>query len=201
MARRRRVDTKKIIADYKDQKPVGYTSKEDEAFAERQRLKGNAATRAVAQHARELSARQVTARGLGGAAAAALENNAAGIEAAGAEESARTSADVLYGAFNSNLGYERHKADTAFGAEMETANQENARLDAQNSSFFNSLLEVIPAVAGAFTGGAGALAGAGAGAARSAYAGAGSSVTPAGNPGGPGAVTPYRTPSPPQEYR
>lgn len=200
MARRRRVDTKKIIAGYKEQRPVGYTSKEDEAFAERQRLKGNAATRAVAQQARQLSARQVTARGLGGAAAAALENNASGIEAAGAEESARTSADTLYGAFNSNLGYERHKADTAFGAEMETANQENARLDAQNSSFWNSLMEAIPAVAGAFVPGAGAAA-AGAGAARSAYAGAGNAVSPAGNPGGPGAVTPYRTPSAPQEYR
>jgi hypothetical protein len=140
-----------IIERYRQNRPTGYTSAEDEAAAERTRTRVAGAAGAVARRRRMENARQVTARGLAGPAAAALEQQATDVEAGGAEEAARTSADQLYRAFQSNLGYERSKADTAFGAELGLASQEAAMAEAQNTGFWNSMLEAIPAIAGAFS--------------------------------------------------
>jgi len=137
-----------ILARYRASRPEGYVTDADKAQAERVRTKVAGAATAAAARARQLSQRQITARGLEGPAAAALEGQATDIEAAGAEEAARNSADVLDRAYNSNLGYERGKSDTAFGAEMGLAQQEAIRGQAQETSFWNSMLEAIPAVAG-----------------------------------------------------
>lgn len=145
--RKKRPNRNAIINRYRNSRPVGYTTAEDEAFAERQRVKGNAAAKSVAQQRRAINAGQVRARGLGGAAAAALEQNATDVEAMGAEESARTSADLLYKAFASNRDYARHQNDTAFGQEMQVATEDAARADAQNASFWNSVNESITAIA------------------------------------------------------
>lgn len=142
-----------ILQRYRDSKPVGYTTAEDKAAAESTRTRLAGAAQGAAQNQRIQNARQVTARGLGGPAAAALENNAGAISAAGAEEAARTSASQLYAAFNSNLGYARNQNDTAFGAEMGLASQEAAQNSAQDATFWNSMLEAIPAVASGFSGG------------------------------------------------
>jgi len=141
-----------IINRYRQARPVGYTSAEDEAAAERARTRITGASEAAAQRRRAENVRQTTARGLSGPAAAALERQASDISAAGAEEGARTSADLLYKSFQSNLGYERAKTDRAFGAELGVATQDAMLADAQNASFWNSLNETIPAVAGAFSG-------------------------------------------------
>jgi len=152
-----------ILARYRAERPVGYTTKEDEAAAERTRTRIAGSATAAAQRARQMNQRQISARGLAGPAAAALESGASDIEAAGAEEASRNSADQLYKAYESNLGYERNKSDTAFGAEMGMATQEAAMGQAQDATFWNSMLEAIPAVAGGFssrdTGGAGIVAG------------------------------------------
>lgn len=138
---------RKTIQKYRDSRPVGYTSKEDEAFAERQRAKQAGAAKAVAQQRRAMNANQVRVRGLGGAAAAALEQQATDVEAAGAEDAARSSADLLYRAFQSNLGYERNKNDNAFGAELGIDTQDVMRADAQQAEFWNSVLEGVQATA------------------------------------------------------
>lgn len=137
----------KILAAYRNSKPVGYTTPEDAAAAERTRTRIAASGQASAQRARQINARQVAARGLSGAAAGALENDASGIDAAATEEAARSSADQLYKAFNSNLGYARRQNDTAFGTEMGLAAQEAAQGQAQDATFWNSLIETVPAVA------------------------------------------------------
>jgi len=142
-----------ILARYKASRPTGYTTPEDEAAAERTRTRIAGASANAAQRARQMNARQVTARGLGGAAAAALDTNAQLIEGAGAEEAARNSADQLYQAYNSNLNYNRQQNNTAFNAEMGLAAQERAQSQAQEGTFWNSMFEAIPAVAGAFAGG------------------------------------------------
>lgn len=141
-----------IVDRYRRSRPVGYTTAEDIAASERTRTRMAGAGEAAAQRRRAENVRQVSARGLSGAAAAALEEQASDISAGAAEEASRTSADQLYKAFQSNLGYERHQNDTAFGAELGLATEDAARADAQNSTFWNSLLEAIPNVAGAFSG-------------------------------------------------
>lgn len=139
-----------IIARYRASRPAGYVTPEDEAAAERTRTRLAGASAAAAQRARQMNARQVSARGLSGPAAAALEQGATDVEAQGSEDAARNSADQLYQAFQSNLGYERGKNDTAFGAEMGVASQDAALNAAKDSTFWNSMLEAIPAVAGGF---------------------------------------------------
>lgn len=136
-----------ILARYRASKPAGYTTAEDAAAAERTRGTISGAAEGAAQRQRVQNSRQVTARGLAGPAAAALERDASGIAAAGSEEAARTSADQLYRAFNSNLGYARSQNDTAFGAELGLATQEAQQGQAQDATFWNSMLEAIPAVA------------------------------------------------------
>jgi hypothetical protein len=139
-----------ILARYRSSKPVGYVTPEDQAAAERTRSRIAGAATSAAQRARQMNARQVTARGLSGPAAAALEQGATDTEAAGGETAALNSADQLYKAFESNLGYARNQNDTAFGAEMGLASQDAARAQAQDSTFWNSMLEAIPAVASGF---------------------------------------------------
>lgn len=135
-----------ILARYRASRPAGYTTAEDIAAAERTRTGLAAATQAAAQNQRAMNARQVTARGLAGPAAAALEQQAGDISAIGAENAARTSANQLYNAFQSNLGYARTQNESAFGAELGLASQEAAQREAQDATFWNSLLETVPAV-------------------------------------------------------
>lgn len=156
---KKRVDTSAILNRYRTSRPVGYTSPEDLAASELTRTRMAGAAQAVAQQRRAQNARQVTARGLGGPAAAALEQQASDIAAGGAEEAARTGAGQLYRAFQSNLGYERSKSDTAFGAEIGLAANENARNDAADAAFWNGMLEVIPTIASGWGGGAPAASG------------------------------------------
>lgn len=139
-----------IIQKYRNTRPAGYTTPEDEAAAERTRTRIAGSAQVVARRRRMQNAREVTTRGLSGPAAAALEEQATQVEGAGAEEAARTSADQLYKAFQSNLGYERNKNDTSFGAELGVATQDAARADAQNASFWNSLMETLPGIAQAW---------------------------------------------------
>jgi hypothetical protein len=141
-----------ILARYRDSKPVGYTTAEDRAAAESTRTRGTAAAQQQAQLARMMNARQVTARGLAGPAAAALEQGATDVAAQGSEEASRNSADQLYKAFQGNLGYARQQNDTAFGAELGLAAQEGSQKSAQDATFWNSMLEAVPAIASGFGG-------------------------------------------------
>lgn len=153
---------KAIVDRYRASSPKGFTTPEDEAAAARTQTRIAAAAQAVAKRRRAQNEGQVTARGLSGPAAAALEQQATDVEAQGGEEAARTSADQMYKAFQSNLGYERQKNDTAFASELGIATQDAARADAQNAGFWNSALEAVKGVApllGSLGGGTGATAG------------------------------------------
>jgi hypothetical protein len=138
-----------IINRYRASRPAGYVTPQDELAAERTRTRIAGAATAAAGRQRQMTQRAITARGLGGPAAEALNQEATDTEAAGAEEAARTSADQLYRAFQSNLGYARGQNDTAFGAELSSAQQQAFRNQAQEATFWNSMNEAIPAVAGA----------------------------------------------------
>jgi hypothetical protein len=140
-----------IINKYRGTRPEGYVTPEDQAAAERTRTRIAGAATAAAGRRRAENTRQVSARGLGGPAAAALEQQASDTEAGGAEEAARTSADQLYQAFQSNLGYARQQNDTAFGAEIGAATHDAALADAQNASFWNSVNEAIPGIVSAWS--------------------------------------------------
>lgn len=141
-----------ILARYRSTTPQAYTTPADEAMAERARTRLSGAAQSVAEQRRVENARQVTARNLSGPAAAALEQGATDVAARGGEEAARTSADLLYRAGQSNVGYERQKLDTAFGAEMGLASQQAAQGQASDAEFWNSVLGVIPGVAAAYSG-------------------------------------------------
>ncbi len=177
-----------IVDRYRTSRPTGYVTAEDQAAAARTQTRLAAAAQAVAKRRRETNASQVTARGLSGPAAAALEQQATDVEAQGGEEAARTSADQLYKAFQSNLGYARNQNDNAFTGELGIATQDAARADAQNAGFWNSALEATKAIApmlGSLGGGT-----------TAPVAGGGSPVV-ASRQGAPGA---YRPPTLP-EYR
>ena len=140
-----------IINRYRASQPTGYVSPEDVAQAGRTQTRLAQTAVAGATRRRAENTRQVSARGMGGPAAAALEQQASDQEAAGTEEAARTSADELYKAFQSNLGYARQQNDTAFGAELGAATFDQSQANAQNSAFWNSVNEAIPGIVSAWT--------------------------------------------------
>lgn len=150
--KRKAPDRYAIINRYRASRPTGYTTREDEAAAERTRTRMAGAATATAHRRRAENVRQVTARGLSGAAAAALEQQATDVEAIGGEEAARTSADQLYRAYQSNLGYARHQNDTAFGAELGAATEDAYRDDIRDAGFWNTVAEAMPLLATGFAG-------------------------------------------------
>lgn len=143
-------DANAILSRYRDARPEGYVTEADKAAAERTRTTMAGAAQNVAQQRRMMNARNTTARRLQGPAAAALEQQATDVAAQGAENAARNSAQQLYGAYNSNLGFERQKMNTAFGAEMGLAAQQQQQNQAEDAAFWNTAMETIPTIAGAF---------------------------------------------------
>lgn len=140
-----------ILQRYRASRPEAYVTPADQAASERTRARISGAAQNAASQARQMNARNVTARGLTGPAAAALESQASDIAAQGAEQGATAAAGQEYLAGQSNLGYARNQNDTAFGAELGLANQDYARNSAQDATFWNSMLDTIPSIAGAFS--------------------------------------------------
>lgn len=174
-ARRKRPNVGKINAKYLGMRPEGYTTAADLAAAELQRQRGTASAARSGTLARERAGQQARARGLGGASAAALVTQGDQIEGQGRELAAEQANNFLADRFSNNLGFERNKMMTAWGGELGAANQEAARIDAQQASFWNSVVEAAPLMAGSV----GAL---------------GTSPTPGATPGQPPA-SPGTTPS------
>jgi hypothetical protein len=70
---------------------------------------------------------------------------------AAAEGAART----RYGVYAGNRDFEREKMFREWGSEIGAAQAEANRIDAQNATMWNSILESAPALMGAFTPAAG----------------------------------------------
>jgi len=141
--RRRKSKMGNIIRDYAGKRAEGYTSDADRLAAERTRGRGTASASRSAELARIQGNRQATARGLSGAAAAALDTKANDIEAAGRESAYGAGEDVLYGAYSHNKDLQAQKDATIFGTMVADETLQNQQADAQQSTFWNSILQGI----------------------------------------------------------
>lgn len=153
----------RIISAYRKFNPQAYTSEADVAAASRTRAGMTSSAERTGVMVRAQNQRQVLARHLSGPAAAALEQQATDAVAGGREQAAGAEAEQLYRAGQSNLGYEREKGGTLFGAELGVAANQAQMDAARSATFWNSVLQAVPMVAGAFAGPAGVAAGAAAG--------------------------------------
>lgn len=139
-----------IIARYLASRPSGYLTAQDMADAARLRAAGSAAAASQGVRARQMTARSVQARGLQGPAAAALENTANATEAQGREDAFNQSQNLLESRYQSALGFERGKLNTAFGQEMGAAAQKAALGYGQQSELWNSILDATPHIISAY---------------------------------------------------
>src|SRR5690349_18797388 len=141
----------KIINAYRNARPQGYLSEADLAEGERIRARGTASAVAGGQLARQRAVRSVIARRLQGPAAAALTQTANETEAAGREHAYDVGSQFLDSRFQNNLGYERNKLDRSFQAQIGAESQNAAYSAAQEAGMWNSMLDVIPAISGAWS--------------------------------------------------
>lgn len=164
-AARKRADAQRYVNEvraantrYRGQRVEGYTTNADETAAERTRTRGTASASRSAQLARTQANRSIAARGLSGAAAAALHRGADEIEGEGREAAYMTAADQLKGAFDANRAFETNKLMTAWGAETGAlANQAGinqqaiADDDARTAELWNSVLQMAPVIQSAWS--------------------------------------------------
>lgn len=134
----------KINAKFMGMRPGGYLTPEDVQQAERLRASGTRSAERSGQLTRIALQRSLRARGVGGAAAAALETTVGDQVASGRERAFERSADYEHGRFVDNLGFERQKLFTAWGGELGAANREIAQREASDAEFWNSMLDAIP---------------------------------------------------------
>lgn len=131
----------------------GYTTREDEAAAERTRAKGTASAERSGALARTNANRSAIARGLSGASAAALQQRADAIVGQGREAAFAQGQDQLDAAFRQNRAFEENKIMTAWGNEVGALGQaagmderQAALDDSRQAEVWNSILAAIPAM-------------------------------------------------------
>lgn len=144
LRKKKKVKVNKINEKYMGMRPGGELSFQDIEQAGRIRAGGTRSAARSAQLARTSMRRQVIARGLGGASAAALDEGAGMIEAAGRERAFEDAAGYESARRIDNQNFERQKIMTAWGAELGDAARTAAREDARQSEFWNSVLEAGP---------------------------------------------------------
>lgn len=150
--KRKKGSNYRALADrYLGMRPEGYVTAADKAASERTRSRLAGAAGEAAKGRRTHSMRRLVARGLGGSPAAeaamlkidqdeALARQGAG-ESAAAQE---------YDAYSGNRRYMQDMVGRAFGVEAGGIAQDQARDDARQATFYNSLLETAPFLAAYF---------------------------------------------------
>lgn len=149
--RGKRKNISAINARFRGQRPEGYTTAADEEQLGRQLATGTRTAVRSGTMGQAAVARQARTRGLSGASAAALQLGVSQQVAEGRQAAAEGVAGSRYGMYANNLNFEREKMFRDWGAEIGSAQQDNARLDAQNATMWNSILEAAPTIAGMFS--------------------------------------------------
>lgn len=149
--RGKRKNISAINARFRGQRPEGYTTAADEAQLGRQLATGTRTAVRSGTMGQAAVARQARSRGLSGASAAALNLGVSQQVAEGRQAAAEGVANTRYGLYANNLNFEREKMFRDWGAEIGSAQQDNARLDAQNATLWNSILEAAPVMANMFS--------------------------------------------------
>jgi hypothetical protein len=153
--KKKSINLRALIDRYLAMKPGGFVSDEDKLASERTRSRLAGASREAGRGRRLRARRNVTARGLAGSPAdLAAELAISQDEALGVQGAAEQGVAQEYDAYSQNRSYTQGMVARAFGAEV-GAETENARLDAaRESTFWNSILDVVPQAAAYFQPGA-----------------------------------------------
>jgi hypothetical protein len=155
-------DLRGAIARLRASRPVGYLTPEDLRAAEISRGRINEGVNASAGQEGYEIGRRFQARGLKGSpseerARARLEQQ----KLLGNQNAATSAEEQLYNIRTGREAFERQKALDIFGAEAGQAQRDDARAQAENAGFWNSINEFIPTIQKGLD--AGSAAGAGAG--------------------------------------
>lgn len=144
---RKRPNARRAIAELRAAKPTGYLLPEDYRHGEL--VKGRLAEGARRQG--ELAeydiSRRYTARGLHGSPSEertrgrVAQQTALGVQQAGEEAE-----EQLYGIRTGRESFEREKELRIFGVQAGEAAREEARRDAQDAAYWNSLYEFLPTI-------------------------------------------------------
>lgn len=140
-------DIRGAIARLRASRPTGYLTPEDLRAAELTRGRINEGVNAAAGQEGYQIGRRFGARGLAGSPAE--ERSRARLEQQkllGNENAANTSEEQLYNIRTGREGFERQKALDIFGAEIGQAQREQARGQAEDAGFWNSINEFIPTI-------------------------------------------------------
>lgn len=154
--KKKRPNISAINAKFRAQRPDGYTTAADEEMIARGLATGNRTAARSGVLGQTAVARQARTRGLSGAAAAALNTRVGQQVAEDRMAAAEGAARTRYGVYAGNRDFEREKMFREWGSEIGAAQAEANRIDAQNATMWNSILESAPALMGAFTPAAGA---------------------------------------------
>lgn len=153
--KKKRPNISAINAKFRAQRPDGYTTAADEEMIARGLATGNRTAARSGVLGQTAVARQARTRGLSGAAAAALNTRVGQQVAEDRMAAAEGAARTRYGVYAGNRDFEREKMFREWGSEIGAAQAEANRIDAQNATMWNSILESAPALMGAFTPAAG----------------------------------------------
>lgn len=150
LGKRKRPDIRRAIAELRATRAQGYLTPEDLRAAELTRGRLTEGINAGAGEAGDLLARRYRARGLAGSPAE--ERDRASLEQdrlLGLEHAGEYGEEQLYNIKTGREGFERQKALDIFGAQVGDAAREQARQQAEQGMFWNSLNEFIPTIVGA----------------------------------------------------
>lgn len=138
------------------QKPVGYLTNEDYAFAERGRERGARAIGELGRRNRENQMARVVARGLSMSPAAEYLTKQGEQDEFGAlRDLDLNMQDRLYGIRMTREGREHDRLMTAWGAELGAVQSDFSGRQARDAAFLNSWLPVVEDAASYFSGGGG----------------------------------------------
>lgn len=158
VGRRKKKSNYRALADrYLSMRPDGYVTDADKAASERTRSRLAGAAGEAAKGRRTYSMRRLVARGLGASPAAeAAMLKIDQDEALARQGAGETAAAQEYDAYSQNRRYMQEMTGRAFGVEAGGIERDQARDDARQATFYNSLLEVAPFLAAYYGGGASA---------------------------------------------
>ena len=148
-----RPDYARMIAEFRAQRPTGYLTPEDEAFAGRQQDRPATAAGRSGESARYDALNRMTAMGLQGSPALGRAfGRIQQTESAGREGAAGAAADTLFNLRHGREDQQWQNERDIFGAQLGLAQNEDRRNDLQRSTFFNSLNEFLPGFIDHFSG-------------------------------------------------
>lgn len=143
-------EARAINARYMQMNPGVSLSGEDQAFLDRLLATGTRTASRSAQMGRGQARRQIAARGLYGASAAALLGGVDEQEAALRQQAADANAKTAYDLGSNNRDFARQKLMTAWGAELGASRADLASADARNAGMWNAITQAAPLISGAW---------------------------------------------------